>query len=226
MSNNANKQIILSNIRRGVNNPELMVDRKRKLTTFEPAPFEPHTLVARWREELEALTGVVYGPLPPAAAVEQLIELAARLEPKAAIVWDDDDLPLPGVRSRLQAAGITVEQIDNSATDPAVRQRLGKIPVGITGAIAGLADTGSVVVDTTAGRSRAASLLPPVHIALLPVSALYPDLPTWMALQGGGVLADTANLTIISGPSKTADIELNLVLGVHGPGEIHVILLE
>ena len=91
---------------------------------------------------------------------------------------------------------------------------------------AGLADTGSIIVDSGSGRSRTASLLPPAHIALLPVSELYPDLPTWMALQGGDLLTKTANLTIISGPSKTADIELNLVLGVHGPGEVHVILLD
>lgn len=226
MSNQANKQIILANIRRGVNNPELLADRSRKLAAATPAAFEPLELVARWRAELEALTGQVYGPLPAPAALAKLVELAGQFEPKSVLAWDDADLPLPGISDRLRAAGITVEKIDDSARDPSVRQRLEKVPVGLTGAIAGLADTGSVIVDTGAGRSRAASLLPPVHIALLPVARLYPDLATWMAVQGGNLLANIANLTIISGPSKTADIELNLVLGVHGPGHVHVILLE
>lgn len=225
MTNTARDQI-LAKLRQGVNNPELAGDRTRTWPDFTPTSFEPHQLVTRWRQELEALTGRVYGPLPPAVAGEQVIELAGQFEPKAVIAWDDADLPLPRLSEQLRAADINVEKIDDSTSDPAVRQRLEKVPVGVTGAIAGLADTGSFVVDTGAGRSRVASLLPPVHIALLPVSQLYPDLPTWMALQGGSLLADIANLTIISGPSKTADIELNLVLGVHGPGQIHVILLE
>ncbi|RMF02411.1 MAG: hypothetical protein D6768_08330 [Chloroflexi bacterium] len=97
--------------------------------------------------------------------------------------------------------------------------------VGVSGVLAGLADTGSLVVHSGAGQARAASLVPPVHVALLSVGDLYPDLPTWMAAQGAGVLPQTANVVFITGPSKTADIELNLVVGVHGPGEVHVILV-
>lgn len=225
MTNTARDQI-LAKLRRGVNNPELLTDRSRKLVSAAPAPFEPAELVARWRAELEALTGIVHGPLPESDALAQLVELAGQFEPKSVIAWDNADLPLPGVSERLQAAGITVEKIDDSARDPATRQRLEKVPVGVTGAIAGLADTGSIIVDTGPGRPRMASLLPPVHIALLPVAQLYPDLAAWMALRGGNLLANVANLTIISGPSRTADIELNLVLGVHGPRHVHVILLE
>ena len=225
MNTNA-RDIILQELGRGVNNPELMTDRSRKFPAFQPAPFEAAALVDRWRSELEALTGKVYGPLSPAAAVEQLIDVAGQYPPKRVIAWDDADLPLPNVSAQLEAAGFAIEKIDAAFASADRRETLEKVPVGITGAIAGLADTGSIIVDSSAGRSRGASLLPPVHVALLPAANLYPDLPTWMAQQGGDILGDIANLTIISGPSKTADIELNLVLGVHGPGEIHVILLE
>ncbi len=224
MTQSARDQILTS-LRRGVNNPELMVDRKRQLAAFEPQPFEPAQLAARWRTELEALTGKVYGPLAPAAAVEQIIQLARQYQPPTVLAWDEADLPLPNLAAQLEAAGLAVEKIYGSAREAATRQRLEKIPLGITGALAGLADTGSIVVNSAAGRSRLASLLPLVHVALLPVAKLYPDLPTWMALQGATALAESANFTVITGPSRTADIELKLVLGVHGPGEIHAILL-
>ncbi len=209
-----------------MNNPELLVDRTRQIPKFEPGPFEPESLVARWREELEALTGQVYGPMPPSAAMEQVIEIAGGYDPKEVLAWADEELPLPDAAQQLQAAGISVKYSDGEIDDLTKRQALGQIPVGLTGSIGGLADTGSIIVDSGQGRSRSASLLPPVHIALLSPAEIYPDLPTWMAHHGDALLPSMANLTIISGPSKTADIELNLVLGVHGPGEIHVILVE
>jgi L-lactate dehydrogenase complex protein LldG len=224
MTDSAREQI-LNSIRRGVNNPELREDRSRQLPSFTPSAYQATLLVDRWRAELEALTGRVYGPLAPAAAIEQLIGIVDQYQPRAVIAWDDADLPLHNLSGQLKQVGVEVALADNFA-DANVRKQLAQIQVGITGAIAGLADTGSIIVDSGSGRSRTASLLPPVHVALLPVSELYPDLPTWMALQGGDLLTKTANLTIISGPSKTADIELNLVLGVHGPGEVHVILLD
>lgn len=224
MADTAREQILKS-IRRGVKNPELSEDRIWALPPFSPASFQAELLVNRWREELEALTGRVYGPVAPAAAIEQLIDIIDQHQSRAVISWDDADLPLNDVSRQLVQAGVEVVSLDNFK-DVSVREKLAQIQVGVTGAIAGLADTGSIIVDSGPGRSRTVSLLPPVHVALLPVSELYPDLPTWMALHGGDILTKIANLTIISGPSKTADIELNLVLGVHGPGEVHVILLD
>ena len=85
---------------------------------------------------------------------------------------------------------------------------------------------GSIIVTSGAGRARSAALVPPVYLAFLPVRSIYPDLPTWMAQEGARLLPGTANLVIITGPSRTADIELTLIIGVHGPGEIHVILID
>jgi L-lactate dehydrogenase complex protein LldG len=93
--------------------------------------------------------------------------------------------------------------------------------VGLTSADAAFAETGSLVVSSGSGKSRMASLLPPVHIALVPESKLTADIFTWTAAQKG---APPTNTVFISGPSKTADIEMTLVKGVHGPKRFIVIL--
>jgi L-lactate dehydrogenase complex protein LldG len=81
------------------------------------------------------------------------------------------------------------------------------------------------------GASRAASLLPLRHIALIPFSRLYANVETFLAeRRADGNLAerlrDPAAWHLITGPSKSADIEMNLTLGVHGPKFVHAILFE
>jgi L-lactate utilization protein LutC len=93
--------------------------------------------------------------------------------------------------------------------------------VGLTGAEAAFAETGSIVVSSGPTRSRMVSLLPPIHIALVPESKLTADIFTWAAARQGDL---PANTVFISGPSKTADIEMTLVKGVHGPKRFIVIL--
>lgn len=94
---------------------------------------------------------------------------------------------------------------------------------GVTGVDAALAETGTIVVSSGPGKSRLVPLLPPVHIALAPTSSLTTDLFTWTAGRGGAM---PASLTLISGPSKTADIEQTMAIGVHGPKRLVVILYE
>lgn len=94
---------------------------------------------------------------------------------------------------------------------------------GVTGVDAVLAETGTVAISSGPGRSRMAPLLPPVHIALAPASKLTADLFTWTAARSGAM---PANVTLISGPSKTADIEQTMAIGVHGPKRLIVILYD
>mgnify|MGYP001156559080 CR=1 FL=1 len=94
---------------------------------------------------------------------------------------------------------------------------------GVTGVDAVLAETGTVVISSGPGRSRQVPLLPPVHIALAPASSLTADLFTWTAARSGAM---PANVTLISGPSKTADIEQTMAIGVHGPKRLIVILYD
>ena len=101
---------------------------------------------------------------------------------------------------------------------------LESLQVGLTGAIAGIAESGTFAVVSGSGRSRLASLLPPVHIAVLRAERLYPSLDAFFAAHPD-VADDGSNLVLITGPSRTADIEMTLTRGVHGPGEVHIVLV-
>jgi L-lactate dehydrogenase complex protein LldF len=94
---------------------------------------------------------------------------------------------------------------------------------GLTRAVAGLADTGSLLVMGGPLDLLSASLLPEVHIAILNRSDLYASLPD--VLNTPAVRAAPAAV-VISGPSRTADIEMTLTIGVHGPGELIVLLVD
>lgn len=108
-------------------------------------------------------------------------------------------------------------------------QALAHVDLGLTFAHAALIDSGSLVLVAGRGRPRAASLLPPTHVCLVPRSALAPDVSALPGLLRGH--ADTAGLppsclNLVTGPSSTADIELVLVRGVHGPGALDVVGLD
>jgi len=93
---------------------------------------------------------------------------------------------------------------------------------GVSRASYGLADTGSVVLAASHDEPRSRHLLPDVHVSLLPEDRILPGLEELFAAVGGDL---PSALTIVTGPSRSADIEQRHVVGVHGPGEVHVVLL-
>jgi L-lactate utilization protein LutC len=107
-------------------------------------------------------------------------------------------------------AGITISH----APDPGMR-------VGVTRAICGLADTGSILEADGAGGKIHASLLTEIHIAVLHKSDILPSLVDALPLT-----RQTRSAVFITGPSRTGDIEMSLTIGVHGPGEVHVFLVD
>ncbi len=90
-------------------------------------------------------------------------------------------------------------------------------------ALYGLADTGSVVLAASPSEPRARSLLPEVHISLLREDRILPGLAELFEALGADL---PSGLAIVTGPSRSADIEQELTVGVHGPGEVHVVLLS
>jgi L-lactate dehydrogenase complex protein LldG len=98
---------------------------------------------------------------------------------------------------------------------------------GLTAAQWGIAETGTLVLESARERHRLASLLAPLHVALLPAGRLLGTLDEALAAVRGPDGAPAARtITFVTGPSRTADIELELVVGVHGPRDLHVVLLE
>lgn len=95
---------------------------------------------------------------------------------------------------------------------------------GITGVFAAVAETGSLAVASGAGMPRGDSLVPPVHVAIVEESQIVADLCDLYRDETAGDLP--AALTLITGPSKTADIEGVLVTGMHGPRAVHVLLVS
>lgn len=102
-------------------------------------------------------------------------------------------------------------------------QDLFKLDVGITYAQAGIAETGTLVLDSSRERNRLVSLVPPVHIAILDAARICATLGETLALLQSADEISPA-ITFITGPSRTGDIELTLTVGVHGPQELYVIV--
>jgi L-lactate dehydrogenase complex protein LldG len=144
--------------------------------------------------------------------------------------WDPDALPVPGLREAF--ADLNMHLVTPAALDtPEERDEVRFIRYGLTGVEAAAAATGSMIMLAGPRTSRAASLLPLRHIALIPFSRLYPTMEDWLAERRAAgqldrLLRESANLTLITGPSKSADIEFHLTLGVHGPQVVHAILFE
>lgn len=194
-----------------------------------PQPGQPISdPVESFRRNLEAVRGRVHGPLSPAEAVECVASLLLEAGAGEVLAWSLEDVGLAGLAERLQAAGLALVDgnlPDDAQARAAALQHLAQVPVGLTGAQAGLADTGSLVLIHGAGRPRFASLLPPTHVAILFLDRMYPGLPTYLA-AAPEPLTDTSNVVIVTGPSRTADIELTPVFGVHGPKRLDVVLVS
>jgi len=119
-------------------------------------------------------------------------------------------------------ADLKAERIATSENPPNARD-IFKFEVGISNAQAGIAETGTLVLDSAYERHRLVSLVPPVHIAIVKASAIVETLGEALALLRKDREISPA-ITFITGPSRTADIELTLAIGVHGPQQLYVIV--
>lgn len=162
---------------------------------------------------LERVGGRVHRVDGPGEAADALREIVARHRVESLVHSDAPELvPL------VESLPATVER----GADPTDRDALLCAHAGLTGAQAAIAETGTLVLDSTAERHRLVSLLPPLHVAVLDAGAIVATIGEALARFGN---PPPPALTFITGPSRTADIELELVVGVHGPKALEVILV-
>lgn len=149
---------------------------------------------------------------------QALAMLLTLLEEQQTIAsWDPGEIAVPGLQEALRNAGIVIAAPDDATPE-----------VGLTGALAGLAATGSLVLSSGPGVFRNTSLLPATHIAILRQEQLLPDLESWFAAQrrqNFHHMRRASSIVVITGPSRTADIAMELVMGMHGPRALHIILV-
>ena len=118
-----------------------------------------------------------------------------------------------------KAAGLTV-------LPPPFRPHLSGIHTALTGADWAIAETGTLVLDSGSEDLRIATMLSETHLAFLPASRIVPDAAALSARLIEKMKSGAGYLSFITGPSRTADIERVLAIGVHGPQELHILMME
>ena len=193
----------------------------------------PQTL-ERFRAEFERVGGVFHR-VPTAADVPPALERICRERgARRLVAWPADALGV-AIAPALGAAGIAVESMPHAVPPEAERLRIRSViadaDVGVTGADLAVAETGTLVLIAAAGRPRSTSLLPPCHVAVFDPTVLLESLEqVGLALEAWHEAPAPAErgavINFITGPSRTADIELTLTRGVHGPKEIHAVFVD
>lgn len=185
-------------------------------------------MIASFQREAQPLGAMSYIARNDEETIELVLKLLHEVGGQDLLTWRDAELPVRGLGAALQVNGYTRQEA-HLPTEPAGRKaklaELEGASAGITGAFAGLADTGSLALVTGPTRSRLASLLPPTHIALLPAARIVPNMAALFAANPDITRAGS-NLVFVTGPSRTADIELTLTRGVHGPKFLHIVILD
>jgi len=176
----------------------------------------PHPAnLQQFASELDAL-GAKFHPCLPVDAWKTILGILRGRGVEEILAWDAAYFP-EGLLDKLSSAGMRIH-FPMAQTLPVDSQ----VRAGLTGVTAAIAETGSLLLPGGSGRPLVASLLPYVHIAVVWEKAVYARLSD--VLQAEAVSQASAS-TLVTGPSRTADIEMTLTIGVHGPGELHVVCL-
>jgi L-lactate dehydrogenase complex protein LldG len=175
---------------------------------------------ARFLEELEAVGG--HGQLVESQeeAREYVLSIAREKDAKLLVRWDVEELAELDVDGPLEEAGVEVA-VWRGIED--FREVAARADIGLSTAEWAIAETGSLVLTGGSGRGRTVTLLPPTYIAVIAAERVLPAVPDAIEKYAGG--AQPANVCFHTGPSRSGDIEMSLVVGMHGPGDVHVILV-
>ncbi|MBU1277176.1 MAG: lactate utilization protein [Proteobacteria bacterium] len=175
------------------------------------------------RQEFSRRAEAVSAVVKTVESLEDAFAQAARLTREqggaclAAPGWE------PGELAALQAA---CEREGLELITQGLRERAGQFHTGLTRAQWGVAETGTIVVDSASEDLRLATMLAEMHVAVLPAANLRADLFALEDEVNRTLGRAPGYLAFISGPSRTGDIELVLTLGAHGPRQLHILLLE
>jgi L-lactate dehydrogenase complex protein LldF len=166
----------------------------------------------------------------PEDVADRVVEIIRKMDFKKILAWDMSESYAGAVVRACSENHIELHVPRLTRQDPIQRQAqitsFGEVKAGLTGAVAGFADTGTLVLPSSKGQSQLTSLLTTTHIAILQADRIFPTMGAWIETSGKSIIENSQNVVLVTGPSRTADIEMTLSIGVHGPGEVIVFIVE
>ncbi len=223
-ANADSRRNILARIRRALSVSENDAARTKAAEDYVaahaqgPRPVMPDDLVTRFTHRAHDMEST-------------LERIAARAEIPHAVARYVDALDLPdAIASQKSRLGVCWHEFadldwDSAGLSIEARPTLGHDRLGITGSFCAIAETGTLVLTTAASTPTATALLPDTHIAIVRESRIVSGMEEAFALVRAEHGAMPRAINMISGPSRTGDIEQTIVVGAHGPFRVHILLL-
>jgi L-lactate dehydrogenase complex protein LldG len=221
MSNSEAKNAIFASIRQNLAasapfDAQHQAHHGQKETDFAASvqkEFSKETLIENFRQSLEFVGGNFSLVTDETEAAEVLFSI---IKEKAANKIAVSDSPL--VKKIVEFVETDDEFIENASAET-----LFETDLGFTSAQWAIAETGTLVLESESERHRLTSLVPPVHVCVLEARHIRQSLGEVLEILQQRL---SRTITFVTGASRTSDIELTLAIGVHGPGELHVILID
>jgi L-lactate dehydrogenase complex protein LldG len=185
-------------------------------TDFAPAvskEFSKETLIETFRQNLEFVGGNFSRVTDERAAAGVLDSILGAKNARRTAFSDS-----PLVK---RIVGLSESDADFIENAPAAV--LFETDLGVTGAQWAIAETGTLVLEAESERHRLVSLVPPIHVCVLEADRIRQTLSAILEILQKDL---SRTVTFVTGASRTSDIELTLAIGVHGPGELHVIVID
>jgi L-lactate dehydrogenase complex protein LldF len=204
---------------------------RRSTKSEEPAPRmqvpqQETNPVRQLQAEMEAL-GVTFITCRKDTLAAEVEGRLRSMQARSLLVASETAPLLRDLFQRLRSAGFQlVEPVIAADSVREALEEYDRAPVGITGAAAAIAETGTLVLRAAEGGSHVTSLLPRSHFAVLLKSQIHASLQEWLPSSGSALLGSAQSVCLISGPSRSADIEMQSIVGVHGPSEVVVFCVE
>lgn len=221
-------ETVIGRIRQGLNpgaTQEPAGPVAAQTTPAAPRGLDPDELRSQFVAALKAVGGNAIEASTEANAVEKIGDVLRSAGVRSAAIGEGITTDAAPAVARLSHAGYQLTSIpQHNGPHGALKQTLSAIDAGIVEADYGIASTGTLVMIADAARPRSLSLLPPVNIVLLRAARILPDLAAVLRTVGPQTVV-AHPMVMITGPSRTADIEKRIVIGVHGPRELYVVVI-
>jgi len=189
------------------------------LAPGRPIETQAGSLVDVFKSSLEAVDGHCVVVQNEQEVVYALTRIIAQLQQTKLLARRIAISDSPEVERLVQMTDLEVEEL---AIAPSASEVF-RFDVGISQAQVGIAETGTLLLDSSRERHRLVSLVPPVHIAIMKATQIVGTLGEALTILRREAKVSPI-VTLVTGPSRTADIELTLAIGVHGPQELFVII--